>query len=186
MENYACPICYSPLGENEYDLKLQPEGIYHISCPRCGDYSMTQDAGDRLGIQRDEVTTPKVANISGWIRTHPGRTIQRDDVQKLQNLPTPTPAAKAVTMLSHLETLHPIAGLVFRPILDSQIQPVLTAISTDNFENPALPVKVQAILPEILELIGICSISTHTEYQFVIRDVIEKEMGSLTKLRLAW
>ena len=180
MEENACPICFSPLGEKDHQLKLRPDGIYHILCPRCGHYSLTQEAEFHLNIKRAEVASPKVANISGWIREHQGYSIQSDDVQKLQNLSTPTPAEKAVTMLSHLETLHPIAGLVFRPILDSQIQPVLTAISTDNFENPALPVKVQAILPEILELIGICSISTHTEYQFVIRDVIEKQMGWLT------
>lgn len=180
MEENACPICFSPLGEKDHQLKLRPDGIYHILCPRCGHYSLTQEAEFQLNIKRAEVASPKVANISGWIREHQGYSIQSDDVQRLKNLPTPTPAEKAVKMLSYLESQHPVAGIDFKPILDSQIQPVLAAIRSDNFDPPDLPPNVEEMMPQILELCGICTISTREEYDFILRDILTKEMNWIT------
>ena len=176
MVSVACPICYSPLG-GQSTLNIANKGS-DINCPRCGRYFIFAEAERHLELEPSDVQSPRVANMSAWIRMNKGKSIDSDLIGRLYELPTPTPAAKAVSLLSLLASKFPSAGQDFVPLIDSDLQQLLTAIREN--EVNALPDKITDKLPEILELCGLCSIATREEYDFILRDILTSEMKWIT------
>jgi len=177
MKYDPCPICFSPV--NQTTTQIEKKGTQdYIDCPRCGHFVMSLEAAVLIGNQRREVPSSKVANMSGWIRENQGAFIQLDDIQQLFALPTPTPAAKAVNLLSHFASKYPSADQDFVPVHDHEIQQILSAIKDNELDG--LSHRITKKMPDILELCGHCSIATHEEYDFILKDVISTEMKWIT------
>src|SRR5438270_5524098 len=91
---YQCPICSYPCRA----IPRAPQASsYEYDCVRCGSYAIGQVAFPR--IRRDTFTALQIANLSGYIRQNPGFLIQEGDLERLQNLETPTVGEKAANLL---------------------------------------------------------------------------------------
>lgn len=105
MDN-KCIICNSEVNRCKSSISL-----YNISCFRCGQYIITDDAVDFL--RGRQLSPAQIANISGWIRENKGCRIFSEDVERLLRIETPSPAEKADKLLVYLSKQYPRPGQRF-------------------------------------------------------------------------
>lgn len=75
--------------------------FYHISCPRCGEYGMTDEAFD--DIDGYQLTARQKANISAWLCENKGFRINTYNLINLRNLKTPSFHDRADKLMQELE-----------------------------------------------------------------------------------
>jgi len=98
----SCPICNLETTHNQNLGR-----VIEISCPRCGNYSIT---GTAEGIIRGSLSEVQIANISHWIVTNNEPTISTTDIVYLSALPTPTVGEKARRFMLFLSKKYPKPG----------------------------------------------------------------------------
>lgn len=128
MNAIACPICDSPAPETF-------TGPHTFSCPRCGRYTIEHLA--MRALQTTDYDLVQRANASGWIRASTDADenvfIKDSDLQWLMHLATPNVEEKAVKLLRHLATKHPIAGQTFQiPFMEPALRAITWTAMADE------------------------------------------------------
>lgn len=101
-----CVVCFAP-------VSLLPEGrIESLNCPRCGLYKVV--VLDKLVIETWTEylrENPKMlANVSGWIRDHPGEVITPERLRQLEELQTPSYGERKTKFLVFIRKQSTILG----------------------------------------------------------------------------
>lgn len=97
-----CLICHANIEYSELG------GSTEIICPRCTTYKVTSTA---FAILRQKEFTPRqVSNISGWLRENAGHVINSDNLEKLEQIRTPSFFDRADKLLLNLEKKSSFAG----------------------------------------------------------------------------
>ncbi|MBK8000572.1 MAG: hypothetical protein IPK15_18130 [Verrucomicrobia bacterium] len=101
--NEGCPIC-----RELASVETSAAGI-KVTCIRCGDFALSEV----VAASNHQLTQRQVANLSGWLREHPGSTIVTGQLDRLLELQSPTIGEKADRLLLHISQLVPKPGAVF-------------------------------------------------------------------------
>ncbi len=99
MSDIECPICKSNAvnkNSNGFDNKT-------VSCPRCGDFSITSTASAMWKANNPSVR--QVTNASGWIREHQRVLINSNEIEALLSVANPSVAERAKKILMAIERL---------------------------------------------------------------------------------
>jgi len=98
----SCPIC------NLETTRYSSRGsVKQISCPRCGNYEITEMAEAMITGSLSEI---QIANVSHWIRTNNEPTLSSTNIEMLKNLPSPTIGEKARRCMFFLSKHYPKPG----------------------------------------------------------------------------
>ncbi|HNV87692.1 MAG TPA: hypothetical protein PKL53_01885 [Methylotenera sp.] len=99
MSDIECPICKSNAinkSSNGFENKT-------VSCPRCGDFSMSSTAAAVWDAKNANLR--QIANACGWIREHQGISISSNDIDSLLSVATPSVAERAAKVLIYINKL---------------------------------------------------------------------------------
>lgn len=81
MEIRLCASCLEVVDDKERDK------VYHVTCPRCGKYCITDEAYDD---NTDKLNDRQRANISGWLYENQGYLISNPNFDILSKIKTPS------------------------------------------------------------------------------------------------
>ena len=106
MHKEACNLCGCDLATyyQSHSRKVS------LSCLRCGEFEMTFEAASAWKAVAGQLTPRQVANITGWMREHQGILLQKEDLDKLRRLQTPSVLSRADKLLQGLNRLSEYAG----------------------------------------------------------------------------
>ena len=103
-----CPVCLEP------EQKINAEGVindsYFCQCIRCGDYHVSDKVRIRLLNSENEIKESNRANISGWLREHPGSFVSSYNLETLLELKNPSVAEKAQKLLKAIDEECSVIG----------------------------------------------------------------------------
>ncbi len=141
--NDNCPICGSP---TDYVDPVQNKDEYDVNCFRCGNYRIDGLFKAQLALGSLVKNRTKLANISGWIRSHQNELITGDRLKQLSKLKTLTVSEKSDRLLKYAASRHPIAGEKF-DLNVGQLSGILESIENGKklSENLIEPAKI--VLP---------------------------------------
>ena len=101
LQDSKCPVCL------EGGQTIIPQGLinhyYNCRCIRCGDFKIEDLARIRLLNSENEIQEGARANISGWLREHPGSSVTTSDLKTLLELAKPSVAEKAEKLLKAID-----------------------------------------------------------------------------------
>lgn len=108
LKDNKCPVCL------EVGQKIIPRGAldeyYDCQCIRCGDFKIEDWPRIRLLNCENEIQEGARANISGWLREHPGCLITTNDLNTLLQLKKPSVAEKAQKLLKAIDKKCSVVG----------------------------------------------------------------------------
>lgn len=108
LQDNKCPVCL------EVGQKIIPRGAldeyYDCQCIRCGDFKIEDSPRIRLLNSENEIQEGARANISGWLREHPGCLITTNDLNTLLQLKKPSVAEKAQKLLKAIDEKCSVVG----------------------------------------------------------------------------
>jgi len=98
----SCPICN--LETTHYSSRGR---VIEVSCPRCGNYKITEQAAAMIIGSLSEI---QIANVSHWIRTNNEPTLSSNNLEMLNNLPSPTVGDQSRRLMLYLSKQYPKPG----------------------------------------------------------------------------
>ncbi len=106
MHDQPCWLC----GESPATIARTHTRRSKVSCPRCGEFSITFEATKACESYRARLGPRQKANCSGWLREHQGYEIYEEDLDRLFNLPTPSVQERADKLLKAIEKRIDVLG----------------------------------------------------------------------------
>ena len=100
-----------------------------LSCLRCGEFEMAAAAVSAWKAAATQLTPRQMANITGWMREHQGILLQKENLENLHRLQTPSVLARADRLLQGLVRHSEYAGQQVELQRDSAKYLELMAIS---------------------------------------------------------
>lgn len=116
MDDKRCPVCKGPKAEIKHleGLVWDP-----VNCQRCGTFYINEGSWFPLDTESGSETRPALlgpsgsrqrANLSGHIREHQGLKIEKQDVERLTRLETPSFHKRADKLLEAIQRDTKFAG----------------------------------------------------------------------------
>lgn len=99
-----CPIC----SEQTKFSNIGNRDAYAVTCPNCGQYSLTRTVLVNLG--NTELSQRQRANMSGWLRENSDFELTTSNIDALLNLKNPSFHEKVAKLILQLDKLTNFAG----------------------------------------------------------------------------
>src|SRR5262245_20160675 len=101
----TCPICSTRLPQ---ESALMGSAVYHVPCPRCGLFGITDDAADDL--ERHKLTVQQIGTVSGFLRENRKYLITREALPRLLAMRPLTLPEKGSRVLRFIASKWPTSG----------------------------------------------------------------------------
>ena len=123
--NQSCLICFDLQATKQSQSNF---GGLHVDCPRCGAYSITDEAAEDWPNYLKRTRELQIACASGWIRDHQSIRITTKDLDALAESTRPTVQERALSVLRLLERKSVLSGERV-PFITSESKKELLGIS---------------------------------------------------------